>query len=130
MRILGIDPGSSATGFGVVERQSSQLVHVSHGVIRPPSGAALPLRLDHLYRALTEVVERYTPDSSAVEEVFVAVSPRSALVLGHARGRGCAGQRIRSGADQAVGDRERARDQATGEGDGEAIARARSHARE
>jgi crossover junction endodeoxyribonuclease RuvC len=86
MRILGIDPGSSATGFGVVERQSSQLVHVSHGVIRPPSGAALPLRLDHLYRALTEIVERYTPDSSAVEEVFVAVSPRSALVLGHARG--------------------------------------------
>ena len=86
MRILGIDPGSSATGFGVVERRSSQLLHVAHGVVRPPSGAAMPLKLDHLYRTLTEIIVRYAPDCSAVEQVFVAVSPRSALVLGQARG--------------------------------------------
>jgi crossover junction endodeoxyribonuclease RuvC len=86
MRIMGIDPGSTAMGFGIVERQAGRLVHIAHGVVRPPTGAALPNRLDHLYRTVTEIIECHSPDCSAVEEVFVAVSPRSALVLGQARG--------------------------------------------
>jgi crossover junction endodeoxyribonuclease RuvC len=76
MRILGIDPGSNATGFGVVEQQGSQVVHVAHGTLRPPRGTPLAQRLDHLHAGILAVVE----------QVFVAASPRAALVLGQARG--------------------------------------------
>jgi crossover junction endodeoxyribonuclease RuvC len=86
MRILGIDPGSSVTGYGVVERRAGKLVHVIHGTVRPPAGAPLASRLDHLYRTVAEVIARQTPDCVAVEQVFVSISPRSALVLGQARG--------------------------------------------
>ena len=86
MRILGIDPGSNATGFGVVERSGGRLVHVAHGTVRPPRGAPLPARLAHLHGAIREVVAEYRPDVAVVEQVFVAASPRAALVLGQARG--------------------------------------------
>ena len=86
MRILGIDPGSSVTGYGVVERAAGKLVHVAHGALRPPRNVSLAFRLDHLYRAVADVIARHEPDCAAVEQVFVAVSPRSALVLGQARG--------------------------------------------
>ena len=86
MRILGIDPGSTATGFGVVERVGGQLRHVAHGTLRPPRAAELSDRLSHLHAELCGVVRAHTPDLCAVERVFVAASPRSALVLGQARG--------------------------------------------
>jgi crossover junction endodeoxyribonuclease RuvC len=86
MRILGIDPGSSVTGYGVVERRAGGLVHVAHGTLRPPRHVPLAFRLDYLGRAVAEVIERHAPDCVVVEQVFVAVSPRSALVLGQARG--------------------------------------------
>lgn len=85
MRILGIDPGSHATGYGVIERDGSQLRHLAHGTLRP-RGAALELRLAHLYRMLCDVIGHHEPDAAAVEHVFVAQSARSALVLGQARG--------------------------------------------
>lgn len=85
-RILGIDPGSRATGFGVVDTdgQCSRAVH--YGVIRVPGDLPLFRRLDLLHTALVEVVEEYAPDEAAIEEVFMARNPRSALVLGQARG--------------------------------------------
>ena len=86
MRILGIDPGSSVTGYGVVERGPGRLVHVAHGTLRPPRDVPLAYRLDHLYRTIAEVIALHAPDCVAVEQVFVAASPRSALVLGQARG--------------------------------------------
>jgi len=86
MRILGIDPGSSVTGYGVVERRDGRLLHVAHGTVRMPPQLSLPQRLDHLYRTVSDVLAGHTPDSVAVETVFVAASPRSALVLGQARG--------------------------------------------
>lgn len=86
MRILGIDPGSSVTGYGVVERCDGRLVHVAHGTVRMAPSLSMPQRLDHLYRTVSDVLAGHTPDSVAVETVFVAVSPRSALVLGQARG--------------------------------------------
>lgn len=85
MRILGIDPGSHATGFGVVERRGVDVVHVAHGVIRP-RGQGLTARLGDLHAAVAAVVELHEPEVAAVEQVFVAASPRSALVLGQARG--------------------------------------------
>jgi crossover junction endodeoxyribonuclease RuvC len=86
MRILGIDPGSNATGFGVVERVAGGVTHVAHGVLRPPKGAELSLRLEYLHRTIGEVVSEHGPDVAAIEQVFVAANPRSALVLGQARG--------------------------------------------
>lgn len=86
MRILGIDPGSSATGFGLVERSAAGLRHLAHGVVRPPGKGSPEIRLQYLYRAICEIVAQHRPDVAAVEQVFVAASPRSALVLGQARG--------------------------------------------
>ena len=88
MRILGIDPGSVATGWGVVasDRASASLEHVAHGTLRPPKAASLPARLAHIHRGLVEVIERFKPEAFAIEKVFLARNPHSALVLGQARG--------------------------------------------
>jgi crossover junction endodeoxyribonuclease RuvC len=85
MRVLGIDPGSHATGFGVLERRGGDVVHLAHGVIRT-RGDGLAARLAYLHAALREVIEQHRPSVAAVEQVFVEASPRSALVLGQARG--------------------------------------------
>jgi crossover junction endodeoxyribonuclease RuvC len=85
MRILGIDPGSNVTGYGVVERAGGRLRHVAHGTLALPRGP-VPLRLAALHRALCQVIADHAPDGAVVEQVFVAASARSALVLGEARG--------------------------------------------
>lgn len=86
MRVLGVDPGSNATGFGLIERDGGQVRHLRHGVLRPPSGGELSVRLGYLYRGLLEVLEAEKPDVAVVERVFLAANPRSALILGQARG--------------------------------------------
>jgi crossover junction endodeoxyribonuclease RuvC len=86
MRILGIDPGSLATGYGVIDRDGGRLVHVAHGTLRPRRSGSAERRLHDLYEAVREVVRHHAPDAAAVERVFVAASPRAALVLGQARG--------------------------------------------
>ena len=85
-RILGIDPGSRATGYGVVDTdgQCSRAVH--YGVIRVSGDLPLAARLDRLFAGLCEVIDEYRPDEAAIEEVFTAKNARSALVLGQARG--------------------------------------------
>ncbi|MBY0399881.1 crossover junction endodeoxyribonuclease RuvC [Myxococcota bacterium] len=86
MRILGVDPGSVATGFGSIERLSGRLVHRRHGVLRPPPAASLASRLAYLHAELLAIVRGEAPDAVVVERVFLASNPRSALVLGQARG--------------------------------------------
>jgi crossover junction endodeoxyribonuclease RuvC len=86
MRILGIDPGSVATGFGVVDSEAGRLVHVVHGTLRPTPRSSPAERLHYLYQAIGEVVRDHAPDATVVEQVFVSASARSALVLGQARG--------------------------------------------
>jgi crossover junction endodeoxyribonuclease RuvC len=85
VRILGIDPGTRATGFGIVEFEGSSLHRVAGGVIRPKS-PDLALRLHELLKALGRVIREASPDAAALEAVFTARNPRSALILGHARG--------------------------------------------
>jgi len=86
MRILGIDPGSRATGYGIIEEAGGRLRFVSCGVIRTKNGTDLPVRLREIYAGLCGVIATHRPDEAAVEDVFVAVNPRSALKLGQARG--------------------------------------------
>jgi crossover junction endodeoxyribonuclease RuvC len=88
MRILGIDPGLRTTGFGVVEKHANKLLYVASGTIRThkETQGNLPQRLKILFDGIHEVVERYKPDCSAVEIVFVNVNPQATLLLGQARG--------------------------------------------
>jgi crossover junction endodeoxyribonuclease RuvC len=89
MRILGVDPGASVTGFGVIERLGAGrrgFVHVTHGTLRTPRGADLPQKLEFIRSRLCEVVAEHAPEVAMVERVFVAANIRSALVLGQARG--------------------------------------------
>ena len=86
MRVLGIDPGSVATGFGIVERADGETRHVAHGTLRPPTAGSTAERLAYIHRELGEILELHSPDIAAVERVFVSRNPRSALVLGQARG--------------------------------------------
>jgi crossover junction endodeoxyribonuclease RuvC len=85
-RVLGIDPGSETTGFGVVERSGGGIAHVAHGRIRVPRAGSPALRLARLHAEIRDLIERHRPDVASIEQVFVAASPRSALVLGQARG--------------------------------------------
>jgi crossover junction endodeoxyribonuclease RuvC len=99
MRVLGVDPGSNATGFGLIERKAGVIHHLRHGVIRPPSGQSLADRLHYLHRELLEVLRAEEPEVAVVERIFLAANPRSALVLGQARGAllaslGMAGVRV------------------------------------
>jgi crossover junction endodeoxyribonuclease RuvC len=86
MRILGIDPGSNATGFGVVEDAEARVRHVAHGVLRPPRGAPLSERLSLIHAGILQIIEEHAPELAAVERVFVASNASSVLVLGQARG--------------------------------------------
>ena len=86
MRILGIDPGSVATGWGLVHHDAGSAVHVAHGVLRPERGAAMADRLAFLHAGMVDVIREHVPELAVVERVFVAANPRSALVLGQARG--------------------------------------------
>jgi crossover junction endodeoxyribonuclease RuvC len=85
-RILGVDPGSSVTGFGVVERCGSRVRHVAHGTLRAARGAPLAERLAALQAGLAAAIAAHAPEAAVVERVFAGRSARSALVLGHARG--------------------------------------------
>jgi len=85
LRILGIDPGSRITGFGLVDFDDRQLHYVDCGCIRT-RGDDLASRLGQIHDAVRELVSRHRPREVAIEKVFVARNPGSALKLGQARG--------------------------------------------
>lgn len=84
-RILGIDPGLRATGFGILEKSGSTLTYITSGCIRTASGE-LSLRLKTILDGLAEVIGSNAPVQVAIEKVFVNVNPQSTLLLGQARG--------------------------------------------
>ena len=89
MRVLGIDPGTAITGFGVVEngnRGPAPGALVECGVIRFARGSPLPRRLHELHAGIVELIDRHRPDVLALENAFYHKNVRTTLVLGHARG--------------------------------------------
>ena len=86
IRLLGLDPGLRATGWGVIEADGNRLTHVADGTVRPPVEGSLAARLVALRAALASVIDTHRPDEAAVEETFVNRNPASALRLGQARG--------------------------------------------
>lgn len=85
LRILGIDPGSVRTGYGIIDVEGTRLRYVDSGVIRLPQ-KPLPERLGIIYTAVNQLLDDHNPHEMAVEEVFFARDPRAALKLGQARG--------------------------------------------
>jgi crossover junction endodeoxyribonuclease RuvC len=86
LRILGIDPGLRATGFGVIEKTGNRLGYLASGCVRTDAADALPARLGAIHAGLAELLAQYNPDQAAVEIVFVNANPQSTLLLGQARG--------------------------------------------
>lgn len=86
MFILGIDPGTLTTGWGVIKKDGHAISHVDNGIISASARSDLAEKLLRIHEGLVLVIQRYKPDCVAIEEVFVAKNSRSALVLGHARG--------------------------------------------
>jgi crossover junction endodeoxyribonuclease RuvC len=85
--VLGIDPGTATTGYGVVRGDGSGLVSlVECGVVRTRSRDPLAARLREIYDGVRELLERHRPDAISVEDVFYARNVRTTVVLGHARG--------------------------------------------
>ena len=86
MRVMGIDPGSICTGYGIVDEVDGQLKAVHWGGIRCRPRQAFPERLRTIYDELERVLREYAPDSVVVESLFFAVNAKSTLKLGQARG--------------------------------------------
>jgi len=84
--ILGIDPGTAITGYGLVREDAGEVALVDYGVITTPAGQPLPERLQTIYQGLADVANEYQPDAAAVEELFFSRNVRTALSVGHARG--------------------------------------------
>jgi crossover junction endodeoxyribonuclease RuvC len=90
IRVLGIDPGSQRTGFGVLDTDGARLTYVASGVIRTTQGE-FALRLHEIFRCMRTIVAQYQPHEIAIEKVFVNRNPDSALKLGQARGAAICG---------------------------------------
>ncbi|HEY3308606.1 MAG TPA: crossover junction endodeoxyribonuclease RuvC [Desulfuromonadaceae bacterium] len=86
MRVLGIDPGSRITGYGIVEQAGTRLVHVDNGAIFTDSATDFPGRLKKIFDGISAVITKYQPDEVSVEDIFFSTNPQSALKLGQARG--------------------------------------------
>lgn len=86
MRVLGIDPGTTVTGWGVVESIGSRFRHVAHGCIRTSPESPMPERLGRIFAGVSAVIRDHQPEAVTVEEIFVSANVQSALKLGHARG--------------------------------------------
>lgn len=86
MLVLGIDPGTAITGYGLVREEEDRLVLVDCGVITTPAGQPLAGRLQTIYRGLTDLVRGHSPDAVAVEELFFSRNARTAMAVGQARG--------------------------------------------
>ncbi len=86
MRILGLDPSLSSTGWGVIEVENNRLRYVADGYIKTDPKQSISERLVQIHRVLQEVVETYKPSEAAIEQVFLNENPQSTIKLGMARG--------------------------------------------
>jgi len=86
MRVLGLDPGTRHTGWGVLDRTGTRITHAGHGVVSPSEKLPLASRLVVIFDAITEVLAQAKPDAAAVENIFFAKDATATAKLGHARG--------------------------------------------
>jgi crossover junction endodeoxyribonuclease RuvC len=84
--VLGVDPGTLVTGYGIVIRKGLEIQMLGCGTIKNGSGHSMPLRLKKIYGELRAIIQKYNPDEFAIESAFYGKNAQSALKLGHARG--------------------------------------------
>jgi len=85
MRILGIDPGTVAMGYGVIEDRDDEMTLIDCGALTAPVRSPIGERLSYLYHQLVEIILRYQPDVVAIEQPFIAKNVKSALAIGRAQ---------------------------------------------
>ena len=98
MRVLGIDPGTAACGYGIVSASGGRLRAVEHGWWSTPAGMRLELRLKRIHDGVADLIERHRPQAVAIEESYVGADARTALSVGQARGAvlvACAAAEVR-----------------------------------
>ncbi len=86
MIIIGVDPGTINTGFGIIEFSRNNFKAIDHGIIKLPTAASLANKLDIIYRELNKLLQLYRPDELAIETAFYGKNVQSAMKIGYARG--------------------------------------------
>ena len=86
IRVLGVDPGSRITGYGLLEEKNRRISFIEAGLIKPPEKLPFARKIHRIFQGTVELLERFGPDAMAVEDLFYAKNARSSLKLGHARG--------------------------------------------
>lgn len=86
MIVIGVDPGTVRTGYGLIEVAGSRLRHIDNGIIAPNRSWTLSEKVLHIHENLLSILDEFKPVEMSLEDIFIAKNARSALVLGHARG--------------------------------------------
>ncbi len=86
MLVVGVDPGSLATGYGLVKKEDNRLIYVGGGKISFPHSWPFSERVHRIYGSLVEIIQAHHPEEMSIEDVFFAKNVRSALKIGHVRG--------------------------------------------
>ena len=86
MLVLGVDPGSQVTGYGLVEKKNNELICIHSGHVASSGKIPFYYRIHRVYQAMEELMRRYRPQEMAIEDMFYAKNVKSSLKLGHARG--------------------------------------------
>ncbi len=86
MLVLGVDPGSRITGYGLVEKKNNDMTCIHSGLIRPPNKTPFYKRIYNIFESMVDIMSRYQPQEMAIEDLFYAKNIQSSLKLGHARG--------------------------------------------
>tara|TARA_Y100000591_G_scaffold333124_1_gene373934 strand:+ start:1772 stop:2248 length:477 start_codon:yes stop_codon:yes gene_type:complete len=86
MRVLSIDPGLGTTGFSILESKRNKIYLLAYGTIKPNRKDKLPLRLNYLFEEMNKIMDKFVPDTLAIEDAFYRNNVKSAMILGQARG--------------------------------------------
>jgi len=86
MIILGIDPGTNITGFGIIKYQDNTFIKIASGIVKLSSSNPIPVRLKIIYDSLDKLIKTYNPDEFAIETAFYGKNVQSAMKIGYARG--------------------------------------------
>jgi crossover junction endodeoxyribonuclease RuvC len=86
VRVLGFDPGTATTGYGVVEGKGNRLEHIAHGAISTPANTHFALRLKSIFAEARQLIETYAPDAVAIEKLYFAQNVTTGIAVAQARG--------------------------------------------
>lgn len=86
MIIMGVDPGTAITGYGVIEQMGNRFRLLEYGAVRSTTNSAVPERLQSIFDGINQIIERHKPDQLAIEELFFNKNTKTALAVGQARG--------------------------------------------